>query len=185
MNFLKRLFKREIEGDELKELLSSLGKSDEFIKKLYNPLKSSSSPLSPIASRGDHISYPYGQLNVKLISPGNVLFDLDLSERWERYYHSYGQDERTIYGNIENIKKSFPYNEIEKSLILKKYLKKGKYLEKSLAVLSIGSILASAFFISNNITGNAILTNTANSSGIIGAGLFVFGLVSFILARNI
>ena len=86
--------------------------------------------------------------------------------------------------DMNPIKKIISYDELNKNPVLKKYIK-GKSLEKSLVVLSVASILASAFFISNNITGNAILTATSNDSGIIGAGLFVLGLLSFILAKNI
>jgi hypothetical protein len=50
-------------------------------------------------------------------------------------------------------------------------------LEKSLAVLSIGSILAGIFFLSPNLTGNVIGNITNNSSNIFGGVLFILGIV--------
>ena len=177
MNWLKRLFKKEIAGDELSKLLLSLGKDKKFIQN-----------LNEHAING-YSTIPFAYLDVKKEN-GGLYLEMEINKKYfhrgpvEKGGRFYNDD--IIYSDSPPIsfKKIISYDELNKNPVLKKYIK-GKNLEKSLAVLSIGSILASTFFISNNITGNAILTNTAESSGFIGAGLFVLGLVSFILARNI
>jgi len=55
-----------------------------------------------------------------------------------------------------------------------KHLRGG--LEKSLAVLSIGSVLAGIFFLSPNLTGNVIGNLTKGSTNILGGILFVLGI---------
>src|SRR3989338_11477845 len=171
MNWFKRLFKKEIYHDDLIPLLEELGKSKEFIRNFY------------AHQRKEYTHGAYGKLDVKEVSPEKIKFDLDIQEYLFRRRQPY---EENIEYNTQktNVTKTFSYKEIEKNPVLKKYVKK-RNLENSLSILSIALILASTFFISNNITGNAILTATPNSSGIIGAGLFVLGAVSFIIARNI
>ncbi|MBI2004009.1 hypothetical protein HYS72_00940 [Candidatus Pacearchaeota archaeon] len=160
MNRIKRLFKKKIEGDELDELIFALEKSKEFYKNVFSHIMDKYTDVA------------YGKLDTKKEKKG-ISFELYLTET------------HFLKGDYKNpIKKTFSYEEIEKNPILKKYIKH-KGLESSLSIISIASVLASAFFLSNNITGNAILTATPNSSGIIGAGLFVLGLVSFVIARNI
>jgi len=50
-------------------------------------------------------------------------------------------------------------------------------LEKSLTVLSIGSVLAGIFFLSPNLTGNVIGNVTKSSGNIFGGILFILGIV--------
>ncbi|MFH1503326.1 MAG: hypothetical protein ABIE36_01560 [Candidatus Diapherotrites archaeon] len=50
-------------------------------------------------------------------------------------------------------------------------------LEKSIAVLSIGSVLAGIFFLSPNLTGNVIGNMTRSSGNLIGGILFGLGIV--------
>lgn len=50
-------------------------------------------------------------------------------------------------------------------------------LEKSLSVVSIGSIIAGIFFLSPNLTGNVIGNLTRSSSNILGIGLFILGII--------
>ena len=171
MNFLKRLFKREIRGVELNKLLSALEMDNEFIDSLY----------SPVLKQYNHNAY--GKVDVKKTKEG-VSFDLDVTDYFHQHPIPAPNTKKYLEIQMHNIKKTISYDELNKNPVLKKYVK-GKNLEKSLSILSIGLVLASTFFISNNITGNAILTNTAESSGFVGAGLFVLGLVSFILAKNI
>ncbi len=171
MNWFKRLFNKKIVGKELNELLLKLGTEKGWDLKKY------------AIERYNLI--PFAYLDIKKKSGYGVEFDLDI---YQKYIHRKfeGEDNGTISDlpPMKKVRVGIPYEELSKNPILKKYVK-GKSLEKSLAVLSVASILASAFFISNNITGNAILTNNANSSGLIGAGLFVLGIGSWILARNI
>jgi len=58
-------------------------------------------------------------------------------------------------------------------------------IEKSLAVLSIGSVIAGIFFLSPNLTGN-VIGNMAKSSGnILGGVLFILGIVgAFFILRK-
>ena len=162
MNFLKRLFKKEIAGDELNKLLLNLGKDKKFVGDLN------------AHAINEYTTIPFAYLDVNKKLDYGVVFDLEISKRYfHRGFIKKGgslQENDTIYYDAPPTKfrREIPYEELNKNPVLKKYVK-GKYLEKSLAVLSIGSILASAFFISNNITGNAILTNTAESSGFVGA----------------
>jgi len=76
-------------------------------------------------------------------------------------------------GSLEEMKEILKYrNSIETNLNNKR-----TGLEKSLAVLSIGSILAGIFLLSPNLTGN-IIGNVAKSSGnILGGVLFILGIV--------
>lgn len=60
---------------------------------------------------------------------------------------------------------------------LKKGIGKKHGLEKTVATTAIVSIIASIFFLSNNITGNAIGNLNQTSSNFIGAGLLIIGLV--------
>ncbi|KHO54866.1 MAG: hypothetical protein QT10_C0011G0047 [archaeon GW2011_AR19] len=171
MNWLKKLFKKKLDLDDLIPLLKELGKSKGFISNLY------------AHQRKEYTHGAYGKLDVKKVSPEKIRFDLDIQEY--QFHRGLPHEENTEYNTGKtNVTKTFSYQEIEKNPVLKKYVKK-RNLESSLSILSIALILASTFFISNNITGNAILTATPNSSGIIGAGLFVLGVISFILARNI
>jgi len=57
-------------------------------------------------------------------------------------------------------------------------------LEKSLAVLFIGSILASLFFLSPNITGNVIGSLKTSSSNIVAVILFVLGIAGFVFFKK-
>ncbi len=177
MNFLKRLFflssVEEIRGKELIKLMLSLGENKKNVRDLLAP---------HINYPKNYIPHPYGEMDVKSLKD-KVSFELEVTPAYFNRSEIYTPD-KWRYGSTFSIKKTLPYEEAIKNPVLKKYVK-GKFLEKSLAVLSAASILASAFFISNNITGNAILANNANSSGIIGAGLFVLGLVSWIFARKI
>ena len=50
-------------------------------------------------------------------------------------------------------------------------------LEKTFSIIGIGGIVLSLFFLSPNLTGNAIANLTTKTSSIIGAGLFIVGLV--------
>ncbi len=171
MKYLAKLFKREIAGDELNKLLLGLGEDKKFLDFLSkSELKGYIS--IPIARLFIYEKPGYGfKFNLEIYKkyhyPKGILFERDCLSRWS--------EEK----NFE-----IPYEKLNKNPVLKKYVKRNS-LEKSLSIFSIASILASAFFISNNITGNAILTNNSNSSGIIGAGLFVLGVVSWIFARNI
>ena len=169
MNFLKRLFKREILGKELDSLISAIEGSKDYVKALYSLKKPGP----------EYRQAPIGRLDVKN-EKGGVFFDLSI----ENCYFVPLQKNSFLKKSEYKIKKIFSYQEIEKNPVLKKYVKK-RNLESSLSIISIALFLASVFFISNNITGNAILTATPNSSGVLGAGLFVLGAVSFILARNI
>ena len=178
MNFLKRLFKKKIEGKELDELILSLGKDKNFVYGLGKH------------QINEYTTLPFAYLDVKKKPGYGVEFNLEVHKKYfHRGFIKKGgslQENDTISSDSPPIivTLGIPYKELNKNPVLKKYVK-GKNLEKSLAVLSVASILASAFFISNNITGNAILTATSNDSGLIGAGLFVLGLISFIFARNI
>ena len=88
----------------------------------------------------------------------------------------YSSQREEIMNNILNyIEKKSPTNKIREN-------KSG--LEKSLVVLSIGSLLASLLFVSNNLTGNVVLSSEPKTSMIFGAGLFVLGLVSFLFAKK-
>jgi len=58
-------------------------------------------------------------------------------------------------------------------------------LEQVLILLTIVSILISFLFISNNLTGNAIISSTnSENSMFIGVVLFVAGLFGFLLLRK-
>ena len=58
-------------------------------------------------------------------------------------------------------------------------------LEQVLILLTIVSILISFLFISNNLTGNAIISSTnSENSMFIGIVLFVAGLFGFLLLRK-
>jgi hypothetical protein len=54
-------------------------------------------------------------------------------------------------------------------------------LEKSLAVVSLGSILAGIFLLTPNLTGNVVGNLTRNSTNIFGGLLFILGLVGTFL----
>ena len=162
MNFLKRLFKRKIEGEELDKLLLSLGKDKNFVYGLGKH------------QINEYTTLPFAYLDVKKKPGYGVEFNLEVHKKYfHRGFIKKGgslQENDTISSDSPPIivTLGIPYKELNKNPVLKKYVK-GKNLEKSLAVLSVASILASAFFISNNITGNAILTNTAEFSGFVGA----------------
>jgi len=76
--------------------------------------------------------------------------------------------------NIQTMQKILNYSKlIEENL----NGNKKSVLEKSLAVLSIGSVLAGIFFLSPNLTGN-VIGNIAKSPGnILGGVLFILGIV--------
>ena|SRR3989344_2423325 len=171
MNLFKRLFKKKIEEKELDKLILNLGKDKRYLDSIYG------------THPDGYITIASGYLDVKQ-DKNKIVFDLDI---FPEYVHKvnpdFGEDKLTK-GTMQTLTETLSYQEVEKNPVLRKYVKK-RNLESSLSILSIALILASTFFISNNITGNAILTATPNSSGIIGAGLFVLGAVSFILARNI
>ena len=57
-------------------------------------------------------------------------------------------------------------------------------LEKSLAIIFGISIIAGLFFLSPNLTGNAIANASSTSSTLIGAFLFVFGLFGIFWTVN-
>lgn len=98
---------------------------------------------------------------------------------------------KRIYAGIKEISKKSPeslknYQNIKNLLdyISQIENKSDSKLEKSLVVISIGSLLASIFFISNNLTGNVVADISQKTSGIAGVGLFFVGLISFIFAKN-
>jgi len=58
-------------------------------------------------------------------------------------------------------------------------------LEKLLSVLTIGSVLASLFFLSNNITGNAILSSVNSETSMFGGiAFFILGLAGFLYLKK-
>ena len=171
MNFIKRLFKKKIFYTELKALLKELGQSDKFIKRLDEH------------QREGYSHYAYGKLDVCKKPDNKIIFDLDIQEghvrrEYDGFVHGYLTEKH-------NLKKEFSYEEIEKSQILKKYIKPSK-LEKSLSIISIIFVLVGLFFISNNLTGNVVLPNIiSNNSFFLGGGFFVLGILSFVLAKTI
>ena len=178
---IRKLFNKKVRGEELNNLILSLGKSKDFVQSLYT------------TKEGYHHS-AYGKLNMHKIGHG-FSFGLDIIETYSDAGKNYNPS-KNFKEKTYSIKKIVPIEKINSFPILRKYISNDISfkdsiifdrfsLEKSLVVFSVASILASTFFISNNITGNAILTATPNSSGIIGAGLFVLGVVSWIFARNI
>ena len=58
-------------------------------------------------------------------------------------------------------------------------------LENTLVILSFGSLLASFFFVSNNLTGNAILSSVnSETSMFAGIAFFILGLAGFLYLRK-
>ncbi len=58
-------------------------------------------------------------------------------------------------------------------------------LEKSLAVISLGAVVAGLFFLSPNLTGNVIGSMTKTNSNFLGVGLFMLGIVgTFVFKRK-
>jgi hypothetical protein len=187
MNALQRLFKRKIEGEELEDLILNLGKDKKYLRRFYEHCRDKFS------------SYPTGKVNVKL-NKAKQRLSIDLHIRQE-YHHVGGiqqnDEDKTEYGNSEEIKKQYTLEELKQQnpqllnyLIKHKYLKKDfdknekdSGLEKSLTTASIISLLASLFFVSNNITGNAIFSANSTTPNFLGIGFFILGLAGFLIAR--
>ena len=187
MNALQRLFKKKIEGKELDNLILILGKDKNYLRGFYEHCIDKFS------------SYPTGKVNVKLDKTKQRL-TIDLHIRQEYHHagsiHHFDYD-KTEYGSSEKIKKHYTFEQLKQNpellnyLIEHKYLKKdfnkndksSSGLEKSVATASIISLLASLFFVSNNITGNIIFSANSTTSNFLGIGLFILGLVGFLVAR--
>lgn len=165
------IFKKEVQKNDLGKLLLALKVSKKDLNEIY-------------INTPKEYSIPSGFLNVEPHGE-NYLFNLEVySTRLSKGKGSEG--ERHMGTKKQDIKKMINYQEIEKNPLLEKYFYKSlSHPISILSIVSISLILASTFFLAGSITGNAILTNNANSSGIIGAGLFVLGLGSWILVRNI
>ncbi len=109
MNWFKRLFKKELPDNDLKDLLLAFGKDKNYIMGLY--------------SHGREYTHgTYGKLDVQEIYPGKIRFDLYLQEYRFKRFRPYAE---IIEYDLRktNIKKDFSYQEIEKNPILKKYFK--------------------------------------------------------------
>ena len=68
--------------------------------------------------------------------------------------------------------------------LLEKQKGKMSNLEKSLAVLSISSIMGGIFFLSPNLTGNVISNISKSSGNILGAILFVLGILGMFFIKK-
>ena len=62
---------------------------------------------------------------------------------------------------------------------------KGDLTSRVSSVIAIAGILGGLFFLSSNITGNAIADMSTQNSSIFGAGLFIIGLVAGFVWLNI
>ncbi len=178
MKWINRLFKKKIPGQEIVYFFNGLGDDEKLYQTVYSK--------ELLGKKAGYNLDSYWYINAKR-QGDELLLELEMTPVYVRNRRTPEKDNPKYITDKEHRKtiyEKIPIKEASKIPLLKKYIK-GKSLEKSLAVLSVASVLASAFFISNNITGNAILTNNANSSGLIGAGLFVFGLVCFFVVKNI
>jgi len=94
------------------------------------------------------------------------------NKRVERGIKYLEKKENVTEEEKENLKRI-----LSRSNVIGDYLRKPSSLEKSLAVLSIGSVLAGIFFLSPNLTGNVIGNVAKNSGNILGGVLFILGIV--------
>lgn len=126
----------------------------------------------------DELKLDYGQLKQHLKD-----FDEVDTQKYVRALKK--REDRMINSSMRNLKNEYSNKKkelmfevldfLEKESPTKDIKKTG--LEKSLAVLSIGSVLAGIFFLSPNLTGN-VIGNVAKSSGnILGGVLFLLGIV--------
>jgi hypothetical protein len=110
-------------------------------------------------------------------------FDTPLSyEERLKFLHSFN---KRIERGLNVLSKSFSkenFKEMERILKYSECLENSlqvnlSNLEKSLVVLSIGSILAGIFFLSPNLTGNVVGNLAENSTNIFGGVLFILGTI--------
>jgi uncharacterized membrane protein (DUF485 family) len=75
---------------------------------------------------------------------------------------------------------------VKRGKIKNRQKKKSNFLEgKVNLALIFGSFLCSLIFLSGGITGNTILNSSVKASNVIGAGLFIVGVVaSFIYSKR-
>jgi tetratricopeptide (TPR) repeat protein len=98
------------------------------------------------------------------------------SEMWKKVGDHYLEA-----GNFEQAQKCYEKANIKYSIEELKNLQKksGNSLEKTVNVVAIcAAFLFSIILLSSNITGNTILGSSVKSSSIVGAGLFLVGLVA-------
>ena len=99
-------------------------------------------------------------------------------ERGKNYLEKHSKDKK-FNENKEYMERILDISDdIEATLLPKK---PSSRLEKSLRVLSIGLVLLGIFFLSPNLTGNAIGALTGNSANILGAISLALGVVGIVL----
>ena len=105
----------------------------------------------------------YARLNPK----GEVPYSVKrrLTKALENESKRYGLADSFIKKDAEKVKKFITGHETKKSL------------EKAIFTTTIIGLIVGIFFLSPNLTGNAISNLTNQTSNIIGGGLFVIGII--------
>lgn len=97
----------------------------------------------------------------------------------EKYYNILESDRYAQYRGDKEMGKLLDKTKenLKEVRITLRSLESRTNLNKSLAILSIGSIFAGIFFLSPNLTGNVIGNIAKNSGNILGGILFILGIV--------